>query len=282
MRFVSYEYRGARRAGALVGQEIVPIADATELGRQTPMELLEDPPLQYSLAVPYEAATLRPVVPHPGKIICVGLNYGSHVAETGRSDSDYPVLFTKFATSLLGPLDPIVLPAESDQVDYEAELAVIIGRAGRRISEGNALDHVAGYAVANDVTMRDFQYRTHQWLQGKAWDACTPLGPCLVRPDEIANPAALTIKLTLNGELMQDSDTSRLIFDVPTLIRVCSEFATLEAGDVLLTGTPGGVGFRRDPQVFLSPGDHVEVEIAGVGHLANDVVTENSERGANG
>ena len=282
MRFVSYEHDGARRAGALVGQEIVPIANATELGTQTPIELLEDPPLQYSLAVPFAAAKLRPVVPYPGKIICVGLNYGSHVAETGRRDSDYPVLFTKFATSLLGPLDPIVLPAKSEQVDYEAELAVIIGRAGRRISEGDALNHVAGYAVANDVTMRDFQYRTHQWLQGKAWDACTPLGPCLVPPDEIANPAALTIKLTLNGELMQDSDTSRLIFDVPTLIRVCSEFATLEAGDVLLTGTPGGVGFRRDPQVFLSPGDHVEVDIAGVGHLANDVVTENSEREANG
>jgi acylpyruvate hydrolase len=277
MRFVSYEHEGEQHAGALLGEEIVPLACVTELGSQTPIELLQRPPLEHSLAVPLESVKLRPVIPRPGKIICVGLNYASHITETGRSDSAYPVLFTKFPRSLIGADDPIVIPPESRQVDYEAELAVIIGRAGRRIHEADALDHVAGYSVANDVTMRDFQYLTHQWLQGKAWDASTPLGPCLVPPDEIDDPAALPIKLTLNGELMQDSDTSHLIFDIPKLIQVCSEFTALDVGDVLLTGTPGGVGYRRDPQVFLSPGDRVEVDITGVGRLTNHVVRETSE-----
>jgi acylpyruvate hydrolase len=166
-----------------------------------------------------------------------------------------------------------VLPPESVQVDYEAELAVVIGRRGRRIPVDQADAHVLGYTVCNDVTMRDYQYKTHQWLQGKAWDNSTPLGPYLVLPSE-ADLTAAGIRTLLNDEVLQSSDTSKLIFDIPTLISTISEFTTLEPGDVILTGTPGGVGYRRDPQVFLRDGDVVTVEVDGVGTLANRVRAE--------
>ncbi|MCP2338960.1 fumarylacetoacetate hydrolase family protein [Actinomadura rupiterrae] len=219
-----------------------------------------------------DGLTLLPVA-RPGKIFCVGLNYRSHVTETKRELPTYPVLFPKFASNLIGAGADIVLPPESEQVDYEAELAVVIGRPGRRIAREDALDHVLGYTICNDVTMRDFQYKTHQWMQGKAWDASTPLGPVLVTGDEI-DPGALDISLRLNGAEMQASGTDRMIFDVPALIAVTSQFTRLEPGDVILTGTPGGVGFRRDPQVFLADGDVVEVEISGIGTLRNTVRAE--------
>lgn len=184
------------------------------------------------------------------------------------------MLFTKFAESLIGPTDPIVAPPESVQLDWEAELAVVIGRPGRRIPHSIALEHVAGYTIANDVTMRDYQYKTHQWLQGKAWDHSTPLGPFLVTPDEVGDVAALQLQLTVNGHLMQQGSTAQMMFDVPTLISRISEFVTLAPGDVLMTGTPGGVGFRRTPQTFLSPGDRVIAEITGLGTLDNVVVAE--------
>ena len=168
--------------------------------------------------MPLAEVTLRPVVPQPSKIVCVGLNYLNHVGETGREIPEYPVLFTKFAETLTGPRDPIVLPPESSQVDYEGELAVVIGRPGRRITADAALAHVAGYTIANDVTMRDFQYKTHQWLQGKAWEASTPLGPWLVTPDEVGDPSTLEIALTLNGTVMQQASTAQLMFDIPALI----------------------------------------------------------------
>ncbi|MFC4909564.1 fumarylacetoacetate hydrolase family protein [Actinomadura gamaensis] len=220
--------------------------------------------------------TLLPVA-RPEKIFCVGLNYRSHVAETERELPSYPVLFPKFASNLIGAGADIVLPPESKQVDYEAELAVVIGRSGRRIDRKNALGHVLGYTICNDVTMRDFQYKSHQWMQGKAWDDSTPLGPVLVTADEI-DPGALDIGLRLNGAEMQSSSTDRMIFDVAELIAVTSQFTRLEVGDVILTGTPGGVGFRRDPQVFLADGDVVEVEIGGIGTLRNTVRAEGEAR----
>ena len=168
----------------------------------------------------------------------------------------------------------MALPPESSKVDYEAELAVIIGREGRRIAPGDALDHIAGLSVANDITMRDYQQRTHQWLQGKAWDASTPLGPYLVTLDEVGDIGKLDLRLELNGQQMQSSNTELLIFDVPTTIAHISEFTTLAPGDVILTGTPGGVGARRDPPVFLKPGDIVRVEIPGVGILENAITSE--------
>lgn len=275
MRFVSYEHNGQQRAGAVVDGCAVPLEGVTELGRQTPLEVLRDPVLRQAERVPLDQIRLRPVIPEPQKILCVGLNYRSHVTETKRELPTYPVLFPKFPPSLIGPYDPITVPPESRQVDYEAELAVVIGAPARRVPKELARTVIAGYTVANDVTMRDYQYKTHQWLQGKAWDAATPLGPFLVTDDEIGDRVGkLGISLTLNGEVLQSADTSRLIFDIPTLVSTVSEFTTLLPGDLILTGTPGGVGFRRDPQVFLTDGDRVSVSIDGIGELTNDVRAE--------
>ena len=272
MPLASYEHEGRRYVGRVEGGTLVPLAGPDELGRQTPSDVLATLAAA-GPAVPVGEVHLRPVVPQPDKIICVGLNYKAHVGETGRDMPEYPVLFSKFASSLIGAYDPIAVPAESAQVDYEGELAVIIGRAGRRIARQDALAHVMGFSVANDVTMRDYQYKTHQWLQGKAWDSSTPVGPYLHTPDEVDVTAA-GLRTLLNGEKAQESDTSLMIFDIPTLISTISGFTTLLPGDIILTGTPGGVGFRRDPQVFLKPGDQVTIEIDGLGAVRNQVVAE--------
>ncbi|MET8767243.1 fumarylacetoacetate hydrolase family protein [Streptomyces sp. NPDC004658] len=277
MRFVSLEYEGVRYAATVRGEWAVPLEGVSELGRQTPLEVLRAPRLREHEAIPLARARLLPVVPEPRKIVCVGLNYQSHVGETRRELPVYPVLFTKFPSSLIAHGDAVTVPPESEQVDYEAELAVVIGAPARRVPRDRAHEVIAGYTVANDVTMRDYQYKTHQWLQGKAWDASTPLGPELVTHDEIGDRVgSLDISLTLNGEVLQSSNTSKLIFDIPTLIATVSEFTTLLPGDVLLTGTPGGVGFRRDPQVFLRPGDKVAVSIEGIGRLENTVTAEDA------
>jgi acylpyruvate hydrolase len=272
MRFVSAVHEGRELAGVLEGDEVVPLEGVTELGLQTPSSWLRDAPRQ-DTRIRLADLRLRPVIPRPGKVICIGLNYKAHIEETGRSDSDYPVFFTKFATSLTGPYDPIRLPPEPKEVDFEAEFAIVIGERARRVPRADVFSYVAGYAVANDVSMRDYQYKTSQWLQGKAWDAATPLGPALVTPDEV-DISDVGIRLTLNGEVMQDSRTSLLIFDVPTLVSTISEFATLEPGDVILSGTPGGVGSRRDPPVLLKDGDQVVVEVEGVGRIENEVRAE--------
>jgi acylpyruvate hydrolase len=262
---------GERRFAALVDGDVLrPLRGIAELGRDSPAEVLADPPLEGE-TVALRDVTLRPVIPRPGKIVCVGLNYRAHVQEGVFEVPDYPVLFTKFADSLVGAGQPIVLPPESEAVDFEAELAFVIGRHVRRTT---SLDAVAGYTLANDVTMRDYQYKTHQWLQGKAWAGSTPLGPYLVTPDEVGDPHALDISLELNGERMQASNTSRLIFDLPRLIATISEFVPLAPGDVVLTGTPEGVGYRREPKVLLRDGDRVVVEIERVGRLENPVAAE--------
>lgn len=272
MRFASCRH-GDRRFAALVeGDRVRPLAGVEELGPLTDIALLADPPLADTPALALGEVELAPVVPNPGKVICLGLNYRAHVEETGRELPEYPTLFTKFADTLTGAFSPIVKPPECAQMDYEAELAVVVGRVARRIPADEAMAVVAGYAAANDVTMRDYQYRSHQWLAGKAWAATTPIGPFLVTPDEVGDPGSLAIRLELNGREMQSSTTDRLIFDVPTIIAMLSEFVTLRPGDVILTGTPGGVGYRRDPQVFLEPGDRVRVEIERVGALENEIV----------
>jgi acylpyruvate hydrolase len=262
---------GERRFAALVDGDVLrPLAGIAELGRETPSEVLADPPLSDE-RIALADVSLRPVVPRPGKVLCVGLNYAAHVDEGIYDVPDYPVLFTKFAETLIGAGQPIVLPPESEAVDFEAELAFVMGRHVRRSSD---LDAVAGYTLANDVSMRDYQYRTHQWLVGKAWASSTPLGPFLVTPDEVGDPHALDISLELNGQRMQASNTSRFIFDIPTLIATISEVVPLAPGDVVLTGTPEGVGYRRDPQVLLKDGDRVVVEIERVGRLENPVAAE--------
>jgi acylpyruvate hydrolase len=273
MRLVSVERGGIRFAGVLHADHIVPIRNS----RWLEGDLLVDPSsavLDERSAVAIEDVRLLTPIPAPGKIICVGLNYAPHIAETNRERPTYPVLFTKFASALIGPSDPIVKPAETDQLDWEAELTIVVGRPGRRVRREDALAHVAGYTVANDITARDYQYRSHQWLQGKTWDQTTPVGPSLVTADELGDAAGLELTLTVNGDVMQSGNTSELIFDVATLIATVSEFTALVPGDLILTGTPGGVGYRRDPQVFLTPGDLVRVEIEGIGRLENRVMAE--------
>jgi len=274
MRFASVWQDGSPRAVVVENGVAIPLQGVAELGRGTPAAVLRDPPLDRAGAVAIDRVEFRAVVPNPQKVICVGLNYLAHIEETHRDESAYPVLFTKFASTLTGPFAPVPLPPESVAVDYEGELVVVIGERARRVSEDRAMSVVAGYAVANDVSMRDYQNKTHQWLAGKAWDASTPVGPELVTVDEVADPAALTLRTTVNGETVQESSTALLIFSIARLVSVISEFATLDPGDLILTGTPGGVGFRREPQLLLSDGDVVAVEVDGIGRIENRMVAE--------
>lgn len=273
MQYATYEFNGRRRVGEVDGDDLIPLSGLTEIGVATPRAVLDDAPRQPAQRVAIGDVHLLPVVPNPNKVVCVGLNYADHIAETGREMPTYPVLFTKFASSLIGANDDIVLPREVAQLDWEGELAVVIGRAGRRIAVFDAPAHVAGYTVANDITMRDYQYKTHQWLQGKAWDGSTPVGPYLTTPDE-ADLGTAGIRTLLNDTVVQQSTTNQLFFDIPTLIATVSEFTTLLPGDLILTGTPGGVGFRRKPIRLLADGDTVTVEVDGVGRIRNRVTAE--------
>jgi 2-keto-4-pentenoate hydratase/2-oxohepta-3-ene-1,7-dioic acid hydratase in catechol pathway len=223
--------------------------------------------------VDLDRVRLLPPVRRPGKILCVGLNYDEHVVETGyRRGAKFPEIFARFASSLIGHKAPIAKPPCSDQVDYEGELVVVIGRGGRNIPLSSALDHVAGYSIFNDVSIRDFQLRVTQWIMGKNFDGTGPFGPWLVTPDQLPpGGAGLAISTRLNGEIMQQASTSHLIFDVPALIEFVSQAMTLAPGDLIVSGTPGGVGMARQPQVFMKPGDLCEIEIEGVGLLSNVV-----------
>jgi acylpyruvate hydrolase len=219
---------------------------------------------------PVERGALLPVVGRPGKVICIGRNYGAHAAERGAEVPPYPMLFPKWHTSLAGPHDDIPLPPESSEPDWEAELAFVFGRRARRVRAEDAADFVFGFTAANDVTMRDFQRHTQQFTSGKAWDRSTPMGPALVTADEVGGPSPnLAIRGRLNGELMQDGRTSDLIFSVPELVAYITISMTMEPGDVVLTGTPSGVGSALDPPRFLRDGDVYEVEIEGIGSLRN-------------
>jgi len=213
-------------------------------------------------------------VPRPGKIICIGLNYRDHAAESNMLIPEKPVVFSKFSTSVIAPGEPVVLPSTSQQVDYEAELAVVIGRRAKNITPDRACDYVLGYTAFNDVSARDFQFADGQWQRGKSCDTFAPMGQTIVTTDAITDPHKLSIKLVLNGQIMQDSNTDQLIFGVPALIEFLSQTITLEPGDVIATGTPPGVGFARNPPVFLKPGDEMEVLIEGMGGLGNPVVSE--------
>jgi len=224
------------------------------------------------LALP--GADLGPVVTNPRKIVCLGMNYRSHVEEMGRETPEHPTLFAKYARSLLGPRDPIVLPAESEQVDWEVELAFVVGRETRRATGSEARDAVGGFTVLNDVSMRDWQFRTMQFLQGKTWERSTPVGPVLVTPDEIRGGTApdLVLSCEVDGEVMQKGRTSDLLFGPEELVAYLSTIVTLEPGDLVATGTPGGVGAGRTPPVFLRPGQVVRTWIEGIGELVNECV----------
>lgn len=241
--------------------------------------------LKKAAAVASQAGTVRfdastaqhlAVIPDPQKIVCLGLNYRDHAIESGMDIPPEPVLFSKYPSALIGHGAKIVLPAVSEQVDYEAELVIVVGRRAKHVTQDQAMDYVAGFAVGHDVSARDWQLNKpgKQWMAGKTFDTFAPVGPVLVTRDEVPNPSALGIRLRLNGQTMQDSSTAQLIFDVPYTISYLSKIVTLEPGDLIFTGTPPGVGMARKPPVWLKAGDVVEVEIDGLGVLSNTVVAE--------
>ncbi|MBV9303313.1 MAG: fumarylacetoacetate hydrolase family protein [Acidobacteriaceae bacterium] len=223
---------------------------------------------------PLQQVRLLAPIPKPRKLICVGLNYRDHAAETGAQIPKVPTIFNKFATSVIGPEANIVLPKVSHLIDYEAEFAFVIAPGGRNVPADNWREHVFGYTLVNDVTARDYQRATSQWLMGKTFDTFAPMGPWIVTADEISDPHELDIQLQVNGELLQDSNTRELIFKIPDLIAFLSSVFTLEPGDIVSTGTPAGVGFVRKPPRFLHPEDEVAVKIPAIGELRNRVVAE--------
>jgi 2-keto-4-pentenoate hydratase/2-oxohepta-3-ene-1,7-dioic acid hydratase in catechol pathway len=294
MKLVTYSWKGQVALGCLSGETVVDLhrADLRVPGdlagllrggeaslaaaRRAVQFVAEGPRANRAdyLCHPLTAVQLLPPIQRPGKVVCEGLNYRSHLAEIGEPTPEYPILFHKVATSLTGHRQPIVLPHVSRQVDYEGELAIVIGRGGKYIAERNALVHVAGYTCANDVSAHDLEFRTSQWTSGKMLDTFCPLGPALVTLDELDDPNDLPLKAVLNGQTVQEARTSEMVFGVPFLVSYISSLATLEPGDVILTGTPAGIGCNRKPPVFLRPGDQVSVTIDGVGTLSNPVVAE--------
>ncbi|HLJ14842.1 MAG TPA: fumarylacetoacetate hydrolase family protein [Bryobacteraceae bacterium] len=240
------------------------VAKASDWARRAPADASAD----------INSVRLLAPIPRPPKFICVGLNYRDHAAESKMDIPKVPSIFNKFTTAVIGPGAPIVLPKVSTQPDYEAEFAFVIGAGGRNIPADRWKEHVFGYTIVNDVSARDYQMATTQWLMGKTFDTFAPLGPYLVSADEIADPHALDISMTINGEVLQHSNTRELIFKIPDLIAFLSSVFTLEPGDVVSTGTPAGVGFARKPPRYLKAGDDVVVRVAGLGELRNPVVAE--------
>ena len=224
--------------------------------------------------IPTESFRPRQPVFAPQKVIGIGLNYHDHAKEVGKALPKEPLLFAMYPNAVVGYDDAIVIPAMSHKVDYEAELGVIIGRRGRHIAVGEAIDYIAGYTIVNDVSARDLQSSDSQWIRGKSFDSFAPMGPCMVGTSVLGDGDGLDIRLRLNGEMMQNSNTRNLIFKVPDLVSYISQVMTLEPGDVISTGTPSGVGVGRNPKVFLKPGDVVEVELEGIGTLRNTVIQE--------
>ncbi|WP_134728230.1 fumarylacetoacetate hydrolase family protein [Amycolatopsis nivea] len=224
---------------------------------------------------PAEGADLAPVVPRPSKVVCVGHNYTNHIKEMGRELPAYPTLFPKFADTLTGPADPIVKPPETDALDWEVELVVVVGRTVRRASEDEAAAAIAGFTVMNDVSVRDWQFRTIEWTQGKIWQSSTPVGPYVVTPDEVGGVRpALEVKTTVDGRVMQQDDTGTLLFDPVHLVQYISTIVQLNPGDLIATGTPAGVGHARDPKIYLTGGETVVTEVAGIGACVNQIVKE--------
>ena len=287
MRFVTFQHQGEpeghSHAGVIDGDRVVSLKSA---GFPTMISFLEGgleamkraqvflskPPAEAEL--PIGSVKLLAPIPRPPKIVCIGLNYRDHAIETNNPIPTLPTVFTKFATSVIGPLDTILLPKNSQKPDYEAELAVVIGKGGRHIPAAQWKDHIFGYMNLNDVSARDFQLATSQWTIGKTFDTFCPMGPWLVSADEVADPHNLDIKMTINGEVLQHSNTKEFIFDLPYLIEYLSSVFTLEEGDVITTGTPPGVGMARTPPRWLKAGDDVVVSIQGLGELRNPVAME--------
>lgn len=272
MRLVSFRHDSGFGFGLRQGEEVAEIAPGLFPGNELFAKLSDGAPPLSGRRLPLSSLQLAMPVPHPGKVICIGLNYVEHAKEGGNPIPDYPAVFLRCGTSMTAPGAPLLRPTESDRFDFEAELAVVIGRTARRVAESNALSHVAGYAPANDGSVRDFQRKSTQWTMGKNFDATGSFGPELVTPDELPPGAAgLSIRSLLNGQVMQDGNTSDMIFPIARLIAILSEAMTLEPGDVIMTGTPSGVGYARKPPVFMRPGDICEIVIEGIGTLRNPI-----------
>lgn len=272
MRFATIEVDGEAKWGIVDGDAIALIDAWPTLRDAIAADALSGLSAQSGARrIATADAKWLPVIPEPAKILCVGLNYENHRKETGRAVVANPTIFTRFADSQTGHRCDIVLPPESDQLDYEGELAVVIGRGGRRIAAATALDHVAGYACYNDGSVRDWQAHTIQFTPGKNWAETGAFGPWLVTPDEMGALGPQRLQTRLNGQVMQDAVLADMIFAVPRLIEYVSTFTPLAPGDVIVSGTPGGVGVKRDPQVFMKEGDTVEIEIDGIGTLINTI-----------
>lgn len=282
MKLVSFRHGDRQLYGAVTNNALAPVAPEIEHRYPTLQAAIEHNALAIVVEhLARQAATLStdditflPPVARPAKILCVGVNYHLHRIETGRDESEYPVLFTRFANTLVGHNESLICPRASEQLDFEGELAVIIGKAGRHIAQADALSHVAGYACFNDATLRDWQRHTHQFTPGKNFVATGGFGPWLITADELPDPSQLTLVTRLNKTEMQRTTTDQMIFTIPALISYISTFTELVPGDVIATGTPGGVGAKRNPPVFMKPGDEVEVEISGVGTLRNTIAAE--------
>ncbi len=286
MRLVTFTHQGQRRLGARSGDSIIDLSAADPSIPSTMKEFLEAGDNAISRAraiidsgthaISATDVTIHAPIDNPEKIICIGLNYADHAAESSMPIPDEPIVFSKYASSIIGPDENIVAPSASSQVDYEVELVVVIGKSGRNISEEDALNHVAGYMVGHDVSARDYQLEkpSAQWMMGKTFDTFAPIGPDLVTTDDVPDPHNLGIRCILNGKTVQDSNTSQLIFDVPKLIAYLTHVFTLAPGDLIFTGTPHGVGMGREPQLWLKHGDRVICEIDGLGRLENPVVSD--------
>jgi acylpyruvate hydrolase len=280
MKLATARIDGTTRAVRVDGETLVDLGHA-DLGEllahddwQTKAESATGP------TYPADGVALAPLVPHPSKVVCVGLNYKNHIQEMGRDLPEHPTLFSKFADTLIGATDDIARPDETDAFDWEVELAVVVGRQVRRASTAEAEQAIAGFTVLNDITARDWQFRTREWLQGKNWDSTTPVGPYLVTPDELPGGVrpTLDVRLVVDGEVMQSDTTGDLLFDPVALVEYVSTMIRLNPGDIIATGTPGGVGHARKPQRYLVGGETVVAEIDGLGRLENKVVKEGAAR----
>ncbi len=287
MRLVTFTRNGVTHIGKLTahhGQESVVDLNAAQPNLPTTMiafleggepmrKLAEQVPAEN--AHPLSSVKLHAPIPRPGKIICIGRNYREHALETNSEIPTYPIIFAKYANTVISFGEAIVIPKVTHQVDYEAELGVVIGQRAKHVSEADALAQVAGYLPVNDVTARDYQNRTSQWTLGKSFDTFAPMGPALVTADEVPDPHNLSIKLTIGGEVLQNSNTVNMIFRIPFLIALISDVITLEPGDIIFTGTPSGTGDGRTPKRWMRPGETVSVTIEKLGTLTNPIVAEN-------
>ncbi|WLG86921.1 fumarylacetoacetate hydrolase family protein [Pseudomonas cucumis] len=282
MKLASFMVQGRSTYGVVDGEHIIDLESVKQtfgtdlkqaIANNRLAELTHD--ILASLPrLPLAEVTFLPVIPNPGKVLCIGINYATHVRETGREMPTYPMIFTRFADSQTAHLQPIVRPKASHKLDFEGELAVVIGKPARHVKQADALDYVAGYACYNDGSVRDWQKHTIQFVPGKNFPGTGGFGPWLVTRDEIGDPQDLELTTRLNGEVMQHTSTSDMIFDVRKLIEYCSTFTELAPGDVIVSGTTGGVGAFREPPVWMKPGDEVEIEISRIGILRNSIVDE--------